>query len=56
MQHGHGLQHGHGHTAWIWTCSMEGMERQYGHYLVAWTWTCTSDMDMEMQYEQGQVL
>ncbi len=48
-----GMQHGHGHAAWTWPCSMDmdlqhgygnsmdlDMDMQLGHGNAAWTSTC----------------
>jgi hypothetical protein len=40
------LQHGHGHEACTWRCSMD-MEMQHEHEHAAWTWTCNIDMDLQ---------
>jgi hypothetical protein len=46
-----GMQHGHGHAAWTWACSMD-MGMQHGHGHAAWTgacsWKCSMNMDMDM--------
>jgi hypothetical protein len=45
MQHGPDMQHGYGHAAWIWTCSMD-KNMQLGNRLVEWTWICSMDLDI----------
>jgi hypothetical protein len=41
------MQHGNGHAAWKWICSMD-MDMQHGHGHATWTWTSSMDMDTNM--------
>jgi hypothetical protein len=49
MQQGHGMQYGHGHAEWAWTCSMGiDMDMQHGQGHVARIWSCGMDLDRDM--------
>jgi hypothetical protein len=52
------MQHGLGHAAWTWTCSIDtersmDLNMQLWHGKAAWTWTCSIDMDMQHGHEQA---
>ncbi len=51
MQHGDmNMQHGHGHRAWTWICSME-LDMQHGHGYAVRIWTCSEDMGIHMRMD-----
>jgi hypothetical protein len=46
------MQHGHGHAAWKWACTMD-MGKQHGHGHGAWTKTWASSMHIDTQHGHG---
>jgi hypothetical protein len=61
--HGHAawtfmdMQHGQGHAAWAWLCSMDvdmDMQHGHGHGHAAWTriWACSMDLDTQHGLDQ----